>query len=108
MTDADARRISQLIADYVAGFDLKRVPPPVVDRARIVFIDTIGVMLAGSHEEVSHLVVDMVKAEGCAPQATIVGQPLRASPQLAALANGVASHAMDYDFTFMRAQAIAA
>ena len=33
---------------------------------------------------------------------------MRASPQLAAFANGVANHAMDYDFTYMRAQAIAA
>ena len=50
----------------------------------------------------------MVKAEGAAPQASIVQESLRASPQLAALANGVAAHAMDYDFTFMRAQSIAA
>ena len=108
MREADAKKISQVIADFVVGFDLKAVPQPVIDRARTVFIDTIGVMLAGSHEEVAHLVVEMVKAEASAPQASIVGQSLRASPQLAALANGVASHAMDYDFTFMRAQAVAA
>jgi 2-methylcitrate dehydratase PrpD len=108
MQQADARRVSALIADFVTGFDIKAVPQPVIDRARTVFIDTIGVMLAGSHEEVSHLAVEMVKAEASAPQATVVGQSLRASQQLAALANGVASHAMDYDFTFMRGQAAAA
>ncbi len=107
MQQADAKRVSAMIAEFVAGFDIKAVPQPVIDRARTVFIDTIGVMLAGSHEEVSHLVVEMVKAEASAPQATVVGQSLRASPQLAALANGVASHAMDYDFTFMRGQAAA-
>jgi len=104
----EARRISEIIAEFVVGFDVKAVPQPVIDRARAVFIDTIGVMLAGSHEEVSHLVVEMVQAEASAPQASVVGQGLRASLQLAALANGVASHAMDYDVTFMRAQAIAA
>jgi 2-methylcitrate dehydratase PrpD len=66
-----------------------------------------GVMLAGSHEEVSHLVVEMVKLEGATPSASIVGQSLRTSPQLAALANGVAGHAMDYDFTFLSGQAVA-
>jgi 2-methylcitrate dehydratase PrpD len=50
----------------------------------------------------------MVKGESAAPSATIVGQSLRTSPQLAALANGVAGHAMDYDFTFVSAQSIAA
>jgi len=108
MQQADAKRVSSLIADFVIGFDIKAVPQPVIDRARTVFIDTIGVMLAGSHEDVSHLAVEMVKGEASAPQATVVGQSLRASQQLAALANGVASHAMDYDFTFMRGQAAAA
>ena len=39
------------------------VPPEVINRARIGFIDTMGVMLAGSREEVAHIVLDMVKAE---------------------------------------------
>ena len=105
---ASAVRVSQAIADFVTGFDLKTVPQPVIERARAVFVDTVGVMLAGSHEEAAHFIVAMVKAEGAAPQASIVQESLRASPQLAALANGVAAHAMDYDFTYMRAQAIAA
>src|SRR4051794_35449852 len=108
MQQVDARRVSALIADFITTLDMKAVPQPVIERTRTVFIDTIGVMLAGSHEDVSHLMVEMVKAEASAPQATVVGHALRASPQLAALANGVASHAMDYDFTFMRGQAAAA
>jgi 2-methylcitrate dehydratase PrpD len=107
MSLRDGQRVSQAIADFVAGFDLARVPQPVIDRARAVITDTVGVMLAGSHEEVSHHVVKMVQAEGAAPSASIVQENLRASAQLAALANGVAAHAMDYDFTFMRAQSIA-
>jgi len=103
-----AKKVAEVIADYIVAFDLKSVPQPVIDRARAMFIDTIGVMLAGSREEVSHLAYEMVKAEGSTPAATIVGQSLRASPQLAAFANGIAGHAMDYDFTYMRAQAIAA
>ena len=105
---ANAVRVSQAVAEFVAGFDLKTAPQPVIDRARMVFIDSVGVMLAGSHEEAVHFIVAMVKAEGSAPQASIVQESLRASPQLAAFANGVANHAMDYDFTYMRAQAIAA
>src|SRR5437764_2148583 len=101
-----AKKLSELLADLIAGLDLRRVPPEVIDRARVAFIDTMGVMLAGSREDVARLVLEMVKVEGAAPVATIVGQPLRASPQLAALANGVAAHAMDYDFTFLSGQAV--
>jgi 2-methylcitrate dehydratase PrpD len=49
----------------------------------------------------------MVTAEGAAPAVGIVGQSIRTSPQLAALANGVASHAMDYDLTYVSGQAMA-
>ena len=108
MAEAGGKKLAQMIAEYIAGFDLKTLPQAAIDRARVFFTDSVGVMLAGSHEEVSHLVFEMVKAEGAAPSATIVGQSLRSSPQLAALANGVAGHAMDYDFTFVAAQAIAA
>src|SRR5215470_16332325 len=101
-----AKLLSRLLAEFVANFELKNAPPEVIGRARVAFIDTMGVMLAGSREEVAHLVLDMVKLEGAAPSASVVGQSIRTSPQLAALANGVAAHAMDYDFTFLSGQAI--
>jgi 2-methylcitrate dehydratase PrpD len=54
-------------------------------------------MLAGSQSSPTDIVCDIIKLEGSAPVATVVGRPLRTSPQLAALANGVAGHAMDFD-----------
>ena len=104
---ADGPKPSQLIADFVTGFDLKSAPPVVIERARIAFVDTVGVMLAGSQLPPADIVCDVVKLEGSAPAATIVGRSLRASPQLAALANGVADHAMDFDLTYMAGQSIA-
>src|SRR5450631_2206170 len=105
---ADTKRLSQVIADFVTGFDLKSAPAVVIDRARVAMTDTVGVMLAGSRQDVSHILCDMVRLEGSAPSASIVGQSLRASPQLAALANGVAAHAMDYDLTYVAGQAASA
>jgi 2-methylcitrate dehydratase PrpD len=106
--EAETKMLTRVLGNYIAGFDLKSVPQPVIERARVAFIDTIGVMLAGSHEEISRILCDMVRAEGAAPSATVVGQSLRTSPQLAALANGVASHAMDYDLTYISGQSMAA
>src|SRR5215510_9611126 len=104
--EAGGKQISRLLAEFIAGFELKNAPPEVIDRARVAFIDTMGVMLAGSREEVAHLALEMVKLEGATQTASIVGQSLRTSPQLAALANGVAAHAMEYDFTFLSGQSI--
>jgi 2-methylcitrate dehydratase PrpD len=95
------------VADFIAGFDLKAVPALAIERARLAFIDTVGVMLAGSRSEPATIVLELVRAEGAAPAASIVGQSLRSSPQLAALANGVASHALDFDFTYTQGQLLA-
>jgi 2-methylcitrate dehydratase PrpD len=102
------KRLGQVIADYVVEFELKDAPAVAVDRARVAFTDTVGVMLAGSRQDVSHILCDMVRLEGSTPAASIIGQSLRASPQLAALANGVAAHAMDYDLTYVAGQAASA
>jgi len=103
----EGKQLRQILAEFVAAFDLKQVPADVIELARMGFVDTVGVAVAGSHEEVAHIVAEMVKLEGSAPQCTIIGQSSRASPQLAALANGTATHAMDYDFTFTSGQSVA-
>src|SRR6266404_459643 len=101
------KKLSELIADFVVGFDLKNAPPLAIERTRLAFTDTLGVMLAGSREHVTQIACEMVKQEGGAPAAGVVGQSFRASPQLAALANGVAAHAMDYDFSYIMGQPMA-
>lgn len=100
----EPRHLSAKIAEFSAGFDLKSAPALAVERTRVALIDTIGVMLAGSQEGAAKIVRDMVQLEGARPAATIVGSALRSSPQLAALANGVASHALDFDLSYLQGQ----
>ena len=102
--DSESQLLSEQIGQFIAGFVLESVPPRALERARIAFIDTLGVMLAGSREGPAVIVRDMVALEGTHPVASIVGTSQRASPQLAALANGVASHALDFDLTCMQGQ----
>lgn len=106
-TPPQGKHLSQVIADFVVDFELKDAPAEAINRARIALTDTIGVMLAGCRQDVSHILCDMVQLEGASPQATVVGQSFKTSPQLAAMANGVASHAMDYDMNFIAGQAAA-
>src|SRR5580704_16068544 len=101
---AAAKRLSDTIADFVVGFDAKTLPPLAVERARLAFIDTFAVMLAGSREEGAGIVCEMVQQEGAAPRVSVVGQSFKTSPQLAPLANGVAAHIMDYDMSSLLGQ----
>ena len=82
-----------LLAEFVA-----HAPPPPAARARAAAAirDTGGVMLAGAAEPAARLVQAMGADEGYGPCA-IVGTPARTGASWAALANGVAAHALDFD-----------
>ena len=72
--------------------------PPAGARARaaIAVLDTVGVTLAGASEPASLIVRQVVAAEG-GDACGVFGTPVRASMSGAALANGTAAHALDYD-----------
>ncbi len=99
-------KLAEVIAKYAVEYDFTKAPETVVEAARVAFIDTIGVMLAGSHEDVAQIALKVIFEEGGAPRATIIGSDQRTSLQSAALANGVAAHAMDFDFTYGSGQAV--
>jgi len=99
---------SDRVAAFVTGFNLAEAPADLIDLAEIAFVDTIGVMLAGSREPAARIVCDMVAADGAAPAALVVGRGLRTSPQNAALANGTATQALDFDLSFCSGQSAAA
>ena len=97
-----------MLAEFVVGFDLKQVPPDAIERAPSRSSTPSAWRSPAATRRSPHIAAEMVKLEGSAPQCTVIGHSLRASPQLAALANGVADHAMDYDFTFLHGQSVAA
>jgi 2-methylcitrate dehydratase PrpD len=82
------------IADFVATAS---VPEAAILLARNAFVDTIGVTLAGALEPASRIVQKLVVIEGCAASCPVFGTNLRTSATWAALANGTAAHALDYD-----------
>ncbi|MEE8517440.1 MAG: MmgE/PrpD family protein [Alphaproteobacteria bacterium] len=110
MADAADRSntISEDIAGFITGFDLDHAPDAAIGLSQVAFLDTIGVMLAGSREPAARIVCDVAAAEGAAQVATVVGSTVRTSPGNAALVNGTATQALDYDLSFMIGQSTAA
>ena len=87
------------LAEFVVKTSLEECPPEAVVRVRRAALDTLGVMLAGAAEPVAGIVRKVVRAEGGIPLATVVGTALKTAPGWAALANGAAGHAHDFDDT---------
>src|SRR5215472_16756351 len=85
------------VAAWVAAASFEAMPAEVIDRARAGVIDTVGVILAGRDEPVTRIAAELVAEDGAAPVASHLGTTLMTSPEAAALLNGVAGHALDYD-----------
>ena len=92
-------RATSTIAEFVAKSRWENCPAEAVEAARRAILDCLGVMLAGSIEPAARIVTGIARAEGGAPLATVVGASLRTGAVWAALANGTAAHALDFDDT---------
>jgi 2-methylcitrate dehydratase PrpD len=88
---------TEALAQFVVGTRLEDIPAIVVQNAKLMILDTVGVILAGARDPGCKLLARWVKDQEAVSRATVIGQGFRSSPLLAALANGHASHALDYD-----------
>src|SRR2546426_11015020 len=89
--------VIEQLATYASGETFDKLPDATVRAARRAILDTLGVMLAGSVEVTAARVRALIAHRRGGEEATIVGTPLRGSVEDAALANGTAAHALDYD-----------
>ncbi len=89
--------ITETLARLGMSFRHETLPEDVRFLARQCFLDWLGVTLAGSREPLTRILLDQAGEEGGNPQATLIGLGRRATIQQAALVNGSASHALDYD-----------
>jgi 2-methylcitrate dehydratase PrpD len=87
------------VAKYVVGTRYRDLPPEVVALARGFILDGLGVALAGSTDECSRIVQAQIRQMGGKHESVVLGTRLSAPTAKAALANGIAGHAMDYDDT---------
>ena len=85
------------LAARAAGVRYPDLRPEHVERARHSLLDWLGCTLAGAQEPAGRIVQAVSVVEGGPPSSTLVGSPYRFGPQSAALANGTAAHALDYD-----------
>jgi 2-methylcitrate dehydratase PrpD len=80
---------------HAGGLDPAALPAEVVEQARIVVADTVGVLLGACRRPAATLARRAVGAT--AGPCTVVGAGRVAAPQVAALVNGLAAHDIELD-----------
>ncbi len=92
--------VTARIAQFVATASFEKLPPAAIAVAKVAVRDCLGVALAGSREEDAKICAGIVRQEEAKEEATVIGQGFKTSALNAALANGTAAHAMDFDHGF--------
>jgi 2-methylcitrate dehydratase PrpD len=91
---------TEALQRFITSASLRDMPPAAVARGKECLIDGFGVILAGSTLPGSSIVRDYVTTITGKREATVLGrETLSMAAAHAALANGAAGHAMDYDDT---------
>lgn len=101
MGDAARSGLTAKLAERAARLEFSDLPEDVVELARDALLDWFAVTLAGSTEPAARLVGEAVAGSG-AGECTVVGREGRLPARDAALVNGTASHALDFDDVNMR------
>jgi 2-methylcitrate dehydratase PrpD len=89
--------VADKIADKIVHTEYEDLPAEAIHWAKVAILDTMGVTVAGSVEPLSKIVKEVLKEEGGRPECTVFGVSTKTSALNAAWANGVLSHALDYD-----------
>ena len=77
------------------GFE--ELPPDVIAEAKLCLLDWLGVTLGGANEPLTKILIEVTGSLGGSEQSSIIGHKLKTSMLNAALINGSASHALDFD-----------
>src|SRR5688572_27836464 len=92
--------VTKTIAQFVVDLKQERIPEKAVQTAKIAVRDCVGVALAGSREEDAKICAEIARQEKAKEETTVIGQGFKTSALNAALANGTAAHALDFDHSF--------
>ena len=94
MTEREGTRLA---ARFVFDTSFEEIPPPVVHRAKLCVMDTLGAMLAGLDTGASGIARRVVEAKGGREEASVFGSEAKAPASEAAFANCFAANILDVE-----------
>ncbi len=101
MSEAAERQITRALVGAVRNLRYDDLPNDAREVARHCVLDFFGVALAGAREPLVDFLVDSVAKPENASIASLIGRSERSTAVTAALVNGAAGHALDFDDAHM-------
>ena len=92
--------VTAKLAGFATDLKYEKIPPKALETAKIAVRDCLGVALAGSQEEDAKICAEIARQEDAREETGVIGRGFKTSALQAALANGTAAHAMDFDHSF--------
>jgi 2-methylcitrate dehydratase PrpD len=89
--------VTRWLAERASSMTYRDLPDAAVIVARQCLLDWFAVTIPGAAEPAVRILSEELLADGALPAASLVGSGARSSALNAALINGTASHALDYD-----------
>ena len=89
--------VTDTLARFVTETEFSTISETTRAHAKLHILDTLGVALAGVSTPVAEIALDYSKNLGASTEASIWGTSAKASVSTAAFANGLLSHALDFD-----------
>jgi 2-methylcitrate dehydratase PrpD len=89
--------VTDTMARFVAETDFVNLSDKVLTNAKMHILDTLGAALAGATTDTAAIAFDYCKRVGQSQEATIWGTRQKSSAPMAAFANGLLGHAIDFD-----------
>jgi 2-methylcitrate dehydratase PrpD len=89
--------VTDTLARFVAETDYSTISDKTLANAKIHILDTFGAALAGVSTDTASIAFQYCQKMGHSEEASIWGTPLKSSAPMAAFANGLLGHAIDFD-----------
>jgi len=97
ISDLQAQPVTAILVGQARAVRHDTLPEEVRAIARQCILDTLGCALAGANEALTRLLLADLAEDGGTPAATVIGHSARLPAPAAALVNGAAGHALDFD-----------
>ncbi len=89
--------VTATLAERARTLGFEDLPQDIRRLTRQCLLDWLAVTLAGAPEPLTRILAEEIGEQGGKPEASVIGHPFKTSMLQAALLNGSASHALDYD-----------
>lgn len=96
-----APTIAERLARFMAALRLEDIPAPVVERAKYLMLDAVGIAFAAGRFDFARCSLAAMRGLGGAGEAAVIGFAERLPLRDAALVNGVLVHGLDFDDTHL-------